>query len=75
MEPYIAMFIIPDLNKDTTKQIIKAHWNLSDLILMPDDEVYYHFELTDNDKISGQKKQFLKHLLQKYHLYLIFMKN
>ena len=65
VEPYIAMFIIPDLNKDTTKQIIKAHWNLSDLILMPDDEVYYHFELTDNDKISGPKKTISNTLLAK----------
>ena len=56
VEPYIAMFIIPDLNKDTIKQIIKTHWNLSELMLMPDDEVYYHFELSDNDNISGPKK-------------------
>ncbi len=56
VEPYIAMFRIPELNQDTTKQIIKAHWNLSDLMLMPDDEVYYHFELSDNDEISGPKK-------------------
>ena len=25
-------------------------------MLMPDDEVYYHFELSDNDKVSGPKK-------------------
>ena len=50
------MFKIPELNRDTTKQLIKTHWNLSDLMLMPDDEVYYHFELSDNDEISGPKK-------------------
>jgi len=56
VEPYIAMFIIPELNQDTTIQTIKTHWNLSDLMLMPDDEIHYHFELSDNDDISGPKK-------------------
>ena len=56
VEPYIAMFIIPELNQDTTIQTIKTHWNLSDLMLMPDDEIHYHFELSDNDEISGPKK-------------------
>ena len=56
VEPYIAMFIIPELNQDTTVQIIKTHWNVSDLMLMPDDEIHYHFELSDNDEISGPKK-------------------
>ena len=56
VEPYIAMFVIPELNKDTTQQIINTHWNLSNLMLMPDDEVYYHFELSDNDVVSGPKK-------------------
>ena len=50
------MFIIPELNQDTTIQTIKTHWNLSDLMLMPDDEIRYHFELSDNDEISGPKK-------------------
>ena len=50
------MFIIPDLIRDTSKQHIKTPWNLSDIMLMPDDEVHYHFELTDNDNISGPKK-------------------
>ena len=63
VEPYIAMFKIPDLNQDTTKQLIKTHWNLSDLMLMPDDEVYYHFELSDNDEISGPKKTISKTLI------------
>ncbi len=56
VEPYIAMFVIPELNQDTTEQTIKTHWNLSDLMLMPEDEIHYHFELTDNDNISGPKK-------------------
>jgi len=65
VEPYIAMFRIPDLNQDTIKQIIKTHWNLSDLMLMPDDEVYYHFELSDNDEISGPKKTISNALIAK----------
>jgi hypothetical protein len=65
VEPYIAMFRIPELNQDTTKQNIKTHWNLSDLMLMPDDEVYYHFELSDNDKISGPKKTISNTLIAK----------
>ena len=31
VEPYIAMFVIPDLDLDTTKQIIKSYWDLTDL--------------------------------------------
>ena len=56
VEPYISMFIIPDIIKDTSYQNIKTPWNLSELMLMPDDEVHYHLELTDNDIISGPKK-------------------
>ena len=56
VEPYISMFIIPDIIKDTSFQNFKTPWNLSELMLMPDDEVHYHFELTDNDYISGPKK-------------------
>ena len=56
VEPYISMFIIPDIIKDTSFQNFKTLWNLSELMLMPDDEVHYHFELTDNDYISGPKK-------------------
>ena len=65
VEPYIAMFRIPELNRDTTKQNIKTHWNLSDLMLMPDDEVHYHFELSDNDEISGPKKTISNTLIAK----------
>jgi len=65
VEPYIAMFKIPELNRDTTKQHIKTHWNLSDLMLMPDDEIYYHFELSDNDEISGPKKTISKTFIAK----------
>ena len=32
---------------------------------MPDDEIYYHFELTDNDNISGPKKTISETLIAK----------
>ena len=65
VEPYIAMFVIPELNKDTTIQNINSHWNLTDLMLMPGDEVYYHFELSDNNEIPGPQKTLSKRLLVK----------
>ena len=55
-DPYVAMFNISDLNTDTLDQTIKMFWDLNDMMLMPEDEVHYHFELTDNDIISGPKK-------------------
>ncbi|GIS53863.1 hypothetical protein Ct9H90mP29_09050 [bacterium] len=32
------------------------YWDLNDMMLMPEDEVHFHFELTDNDIISGPKR-------------------
>ena len=55
-DPYVAMFNINDLNTDSLDQTIKMFWDLNDMMLMPEDEVHYHFELTDNDIISGPKK-------------------
>ena len=55
-DPYVAMFSLPDLSKDSLAQQIKSLWDLGDLFLMPDDEIHFHFELTDNDIISGPKK-------------------
>jgi len=55
-DPYVAMFTLHDLNPDTTFQLISTLWDLSDLFLMPEDEVHFHFELTDNDNISGPKR-------------------
>ena len=65
VEPYIAMFIVPELNQDTTFQNIKTPWDLSEIMLMPDDEVHYHFELTDNDNVSGPKKTISEKLIAK----------
>ena len=55
-DPYVSMFIINDLVKDSLNQKIELNWNLTDMQLMPDDEIYFHFELSDNDNISGPKK-------------------
>lgn len=55
-DPYVAMFSLYDLNPDTTFQVISSLWDLSDMFLMPEDEVHFHFELTDNDNISGPKR-------------------
>ena len=55
-DPYVAMFTIHDLNPDTVIQTIHTLWDLGDMLLMPEDEVHFHFELTDNDDVSGPKK-------------------
>ena len=52
----VAMFKIEKLEPDSLIQSIKMLWELNDLYLMPDDEVHFHFELTDNDNVSGPKK-------------------
>lgn len=56
MDPYVSIFTIPGLKMDTVSQEIIMNWDLSDFSLLPDDEVHYHFELYDNDNISGPKK-------------------
>lgn len=55
-DPYVAMFTLNELNPDTVNQTIQTWWDLSDMFLMPEDEVHFHFELTDNDDVSGPKK-------------------
>ena len=50
------MFTFNDVNPDSIEQVIKTLWDLSEMYLMPEDEVHFHFELTDNDNISGPKK-------------------
>ena len=55
-DSFVAMFKIDKLEPDSLIQSIKMLWELTNLHLMPDDEVHFHFELTDNDNISGPKK-------------------
>lgn len=56
MDPYVSIFSVPGIKQDTLSQEIIMDWDLSDFSLLPDDEVHYHFELYDNDNISGPKK-------------------
>lgn len=55
-DPMLSIFSIPIPDPDVLNQELETLWNLSDLGLMPEDEVHYHFELYDNDLISGPKK-------------------
>ena len=56
LDPYVSMITIPEVSKDSIAQNISYLWDLGDLFLMPDDEIHFHIELTDNDAISGPKK-------------------
>ena len=56
VEPFISMFSIALSKQNEIKQEINMNWALGQLGLMPEDEVHYHFELYDNDEISGPKK-------------------
>ncbi|MBC8345782.1 MAG: hypothetical protein ISR82_05940 [Candidatus Marinimicrobia bacterium] len=56
VEPFISMFSIQIDDPNQSRQEINTVWDLGPLGLMPEDEVHYHFELYDNDNISGPKK-------------------
>ena len=56
---------ISDLRLDSLIQTIQTYWELTDLNLMPDDEVQFYFELTDNDDVSGPKKTTSKKFIAK----------
>jgi hypothetical protein len=56
VEPFISIFSIPIPDPHQLSQEITTVWDLSDLGLMPEDEVHYHFELYDNDDVSGPKQ-------------------
>ena len=55
-DPIISVFKAPGIIPNKPKQTVIFDWDLSDLMLMPEDEVHYHFELYDNDQVSGPKK-------------------
>ena len=55
-DPYVAMFSINDVSLDSISQNINFLWELDNMSLMPEDEIRFHFELTDNDDVSGPKK-------------------
>ena len=55
-EPFISMFSISLENMQKAQQDVQTVWDLKPLGLMPEDEVHFHFELYDNDQITGPKK-------------------
>ena len=55
-DSFVAMFTINELLPDSIIQSVQMLWEVGDMFLMPDDEIHFHFELTDNDNISGPKK-------------------
>ncbi len=55
-DPLLSLFTIPIPDVYDHSQEIFHTWWLSELGLMPEDEVHFHFELADNDLISGPKK-------------------
>ncbi len=55
-KPAMAIFTIRDLVPAVLSQEVFSIWDLSSLGLFPEDEVHYHFELYDNDDVSGPKK-------------------
>ena len=56
VEPFISTFNIPINDLNQPEQEVKTFWDLKSLGLMPEDEVHFHFELYDNDNITGPKK-------------------
>ena len=56
VEPLISLFSIPITDMTLARQEIQTFWDLQALSLMPEDEVHFHFELYDNDIITGPKK-------------------
>ncbi len=56
VDAFTEIFKLTELKTDTNRQSIKFTWSLIDLSLMPDDEVHFHFELSDNNFISGPQK-------------------
>ena len=64
-DPYVAMFNMEGVHRDSLIQKINMYWDLTEMMLMPDDEVHFHFELTDNDNVSGPKMTISNTLIAK----------
>jgi len=45
---------------EATEELVDFDWSVEDLNLLPGDLVYYHFEIFDNDAISGPKSSVSK---------------
>ncbi len=57
---------IEPFSKIETSQDVYYAWNVNDLNLMPEDELKFHFELYDNDIISGPKKAISQTLIARF---------
>ena len=56
IKPYVSMFNIEGIVKNKIIQNINSFWSLNALNLLPEDEVHFHFELEDNNIVSGPSK-------------------
>ena len=52
----ISIYPIYIADPKVLSQELRSIWKLHEYGLMPEDEIHYHFELYDNDKVSGPKK-------------------
>ncbi|MFQ6677639.1 MAG: DUF4175 family protein [Fidelibacterota bacterium] len=57
IDPLMSLFTIPIQDPQNISQDIIYSWQLGEFGLMPEDEVHFHFELSDNDDVSGPKKK------------------
>ncbi len=57
---------IDAFSRRKTSQDVFYLWDVSNLNLMPEDELRFHFELYDNDEISGPKKSVSPTLLARF---------
>jgi hypothetical protein len=55
-EESVSIHVLKNFSGSTTAQDIHYLWDVNELGLMPDDELQFHFEVYDNDVISGPKK-------------------
>ncbi len=62
-DPLLSLFTIPIDDPMNVNQDIIHFWQLMELSLMPEDEIHYHFELSDNDLVSGPKKTVTKEFI------------
>ncbi len=62
-DPLLSLFTIPIDDPMNVNQDIIHFWQLIELRLMPEDEIHYHFELSDNDLVSGPKKTVTKEFI------------
>lgn len=63
LDPLLSLFTIPIEDPMNVNQELIHTWQLIELGLMPEDEVHFHFELSDNDLVTGPKKTVTKEFI------------